>query len=41
MSATEARDYGLIDSIILTREDESARPVGLRPRPDEPEANAS
>jgi ATP-dependent Clp protease, protease subunit len=37
MNAEEARDYGLIDSIILTRDDERARPVGLRPRPEEPE----
>ena len=29
MSAEEAADYGLIDSIILTREDELARPTGL------------
>jgi ATP-dependent Clp protease protease subunit len=30
MSPGEARDYGLIDQIILTREDAPERPVGLR-----------
>jgi ATP-dependent Clp protease protease subunit len=31
MSAQEAADYGLIDGIILNREDVRARPVGIRP----------
>jgi ATP-dependent Clp protease protease subunit len=33
MSPEEARAYGLIDSIIVTREDELAPRVGLGPRP--------
>jgi ATP-dependent Clp protease, protease subunit len=35
MSPEEARDYGLIDQIILSRDDAPARHVGLRPRPGE------
>ena len=31
MSAQEATDYGLIDRIILNREEVPARPVGIRP----------
>jgi ATP-dependent Clp protease, protease subunit len=34
MSPEEARAYGLIDSIIVTREDELAPRVGLGLRPD-------
>jgi ATP-dependent Clp protease, protease subunit len=37
MGPEEAREYGLIDNIILTREDELSRPVGLMARADEPE----
>ncbi len=45
MSPEEAKEYGLIDNIILTREDELSRPVGLdgthAPRTDGPEPSTS
>jgi hypothetical protein len=33
MSAQEAADYGLIDGIILNREEPPARRVGITPDP--------
>ena len=38
MSAEEARSYGLIDTIITTREDEPQRRIGIRPQIDGPAA---
>jgi ATP-dependent Clp protease protease subunit len=38
MSAQEATDYGLIDRIILNREDVPERRVGIRPALEEPGA---
>ena len=39
MSPQEAADYGLIDGIILNREDVPARPVGIRPPSEAPDAS--
>ncbi len=42
MGPEEAKEYGLIDNIILTREDELSRPVGLDgARPTAPEPSTS
>ena len=38
MSAQEAADYGLIDGIILNREEVPARRIGIRPQIDGPAA---